>query len=376
MQLRCKLVLGGIADHDIQSSSIPESPDRPRQRGLLSVREQPVLSSDGPDEDPPTAAQPPKGPSVRTLRRRLLRLRRTNEAILRDYYRNGTQYSEPISSMIYSLASELGREDNDVLWLTIVGVTSMELYGRSSAGVGVLVKNSESRTSSGWLGMRGARIRQLLRDEVRRLNPPELLGNRAAPEAMGVIPTTARNPEDHSIRLSPEPRLLMVRHWSLYDSLLHSPYIFSRLRTHSEAGLKRLHKFLAKIGISLVQCKQNYAHMDISLKRELRSKFLKQGALYRLDDLVPAVETDGKDRGGAKDGWGFVRSWGWRATLSAQDVGVIIGALLEVGKHAALSNANAQDAASQVVDDVDDILAEQSEEWIPRFWDAYDALEK
>ncbi|CAN8102127.1 unnamed protein product [Discula destructiva] len=357
------------------SSSIPESPDRPRQRGLLSVREQAVLSSDGPDEDPPTAAQLPKGPSVRTLRRRLLRLRRTNEAILRDYYQNGTQYSEPISSMVYSLASELGREDNDILWLTIVGVTSMELYGRSSAGVAVPVKSSDSRAATGWLGMRGARIRQLLRDEVRRLNPPELQGNRAAPEATGVIPTTARNPEDHSIRLSPEPRLLMVRHWSLYDSLLHSPYIFSRLRTYSEAGLKRLHKFLAKIGISLVQCRQNYAHMDISLKRELRSKFLKQGALYRLDDLVPAVETDGKDRGGAKDGWGFVRSWGWRATLSAQDVGVVIGALLEVGKHAALSNPNAQDASSQVMDDVDDVLAEQSEEWIPRFWDAYDALE-
>lgn len=370
-----KSIIGALTDHILQSSSIPLSPDRPKQRGLLSIREQAVMS-DGLDEDPPTAAQPPKGPSTRTLRKRLLRLRRTNEAILQDYYRNGTQYSEPISSMIYSLASELGREDNDILWLTIVGVTSMELYGRSSAGVAVFVRNSESRASSGWLGMRGARIRQLLRDEVRRLNPPELQGNRTASEAMGVIPTSARNPEDHSIRLSPEPRLLMVRHWSLYDALLHSPYIFSRMRTYSEPGLRRLHKFLAKIGISLVQCKQNYAHMDIALKRELRSKFLKQGALYRLDDLVPAAETDGKDRGGAKDGWGFVRSWGWRATLSAQDVGVVIGALLEVGKHAALSNAYSQDAASQVADDVDDILAEQSEEWIPRFWDAYDALEK
>lgn len=365
-----------FANHSDQSSSIPESPDRPKQRGLMSIREQALMSSDGQDEDPPTAAQPPKGPSARTLRRRLLRLRRQNETILRDYYRNGTQYSEPISSMVYSLASELGREDNDILWLTIVGVTSMELYGRSSAGVAVAVKSSESRTTTGWLGMRGARIRQLLRDEVRRLNPPEIQGSRTTPEAVGVIPTTARNPEDHSIRLSPEPRLLMVRHWSLYDALLHSPYISSRLKTYSETGLKRLHKFLAKIGISLVQCKQNYAHMDISLKRELRSKFLKQGALYRLDDLVPAVETDGKDRGGAKDGWGFVRSWGWRATLSAQDVGVVIGALLEVGKHAALPNPSAQDGSSQLVDDVDDILAEQSEEWIPRFWDAYDALEK
>lgn len=339
------------------------------------------MSSDAHDEDPPTAAQPPKGRSARSLRRQLLRLRRDNEAILRDYYRNGTQYSEPISSMVYSLASELGREDNDILWLAIVGITSMELYGRSSAGVAVPVRSSDSKKSTGWLGMRGARIRQLLRDEVRRLNPPELSSSsssngRPPPEAVGVIPTTARSPEDHSIRLSPEPRLLMVRHWSLYDALLHSPYIFSRLKTYGEPGLKRLHKFLAKIGISLVQCKQNYTHMDIMLKRELRSKLLKQGPLYKLDDLVPPVETDGKDRGGAKDGWGFVRSWGWRATLSAQDVGVVIGALLEVGKHATLPSSSAGDGSSQIVEEVDDHLIEQGEEWVPRFWDAFDALEK
>lgn len=281
--------------------------------------------------------------------------------------------------MVYSLASELGREDNDILWLTIVGVTSMELYGRSSAGVGVPIRSSGSKTASGWLGMRGAQIRQLLRDEVRRLNPPELDGanGRVTPEATGIIPTTARSPEDMSIRLSPEPRFLLIRHWSLYDSMLHSPYLFSRLKTYSETGLKRLHKLLAKMGVSLVQCKQSYTHMDIMLKRELRSKLLKYASLYNLDDMVPTVETDGKDRGGAKDGWGFVRSWGWRATLSAQDVGVVIGALLEVGKHASLpSSASAEGSSQQTLDDVDDQLTVQSEEWLPRFFEAYDALEK
>lgn len=337
------------------------------------------MSSDAQEEDPPPAAQAPKAPSARTLRKRLLRLRRQNEATIRDYYRNGTSYSEPISSMVYSLASELGREDNDILWLAIVGITSMELYGRSSAGVAVTVRSSESKAAPGWLGMRGARIRQLLRDEVRRLNPPELQnGNsRVSPEATGVIPTTASSPEDMSIRLSPEPRFLLIRHWSLYESMLHSPFMFSRLKTWSEPGIRRLHKFLAKMGVSLVQCRQNYAHMDITLKRELRSKLLKCGSLYNLDDVVPTIETDDKDRAGAKDGWGFVRSWGWRATLSAQDVGVVIGALLEVGKHATLPNASGQDVSSQpIVDEMDEDLIAQGEEWIPQFWDAYDALEE
>ncbi|KAK0641538.1 CDC45 family [Cercophora newfieldiana] len=347
------------------------SPRRPAQRGLISLRDDAVFSSDS--SDPPTAAQPLQGPSARSLRRKLLRLRRDNESILREYYRLGASYSEPISSMMYSLASELGREDNDLLWLTIVGVTSMELYGRSSAGVAVTVRAGDSRPTSGWMGMRGARIRQLLRDEVRRLNPPEVGNGRVLPEATGIIPTTARSPEDTSIRLSPEPKFLLIRHWSLYDSMLHSPYLFSRLKTWSETGLKRLHKLLAKMGVSLVQCKQSYAHMDMMLKRELRTKLLKYASLYNLDELVPTIDTDGKDRGGAKDGWGFVRSWGWRATLSAQDVGVVIGALLEVGK----GTTAAPESAAGPAQDLVDLDNEQtmSEEWLPRFWDAYDALE-
>ncbi|PTB80674.1 CDC45-like protein [Trichoderma longibrachiatum ATCC 18648] len=357
------------------SSWIASSPRRPEHRGLLSIRQADAVLSSDPIE-PPSGAQPPPAASARTLRKRLLRMRQQNEAVLHQYYRMGSSYSEPISAMMYSLASELGRDDNDLLWLAIVGVTSMELYGRSSAGVAAPVRSGAGGRPSGWFGVRGARLRQLLRDEVRRLNPPEMTNGRVAPENNGIIPTTARNPEDTGIRLSPEPRFLLIRHWSLYDSMLHSPYLFSRLRTWSEAGIKRLHKLLAKMGVSLAQCKQSYTHMDMMLKRELRAKLLKYGSLYNLDEMVPAVDTDGKDRAGAKDGWGFVRSWGWRATLSAQDVGVVIGALLEVGKHAhALDTTNG--GPSQVTREVEDEseLAAQGEEWVHRFWEAYDALE-
>ncbi|CAK7270851.1 DNA replication initiation factor cdc45 [Sporothrix epigloea] len=384
------------------SSPIPGAP-RPKSRPLLSLRGQQASDDlSAHDESSALVATPKKKqPSARTLRRRLLRLRQENETILRKYYRMGASYSEPISSIMYSLASDLGREDNDLLWLTIVGVTSMELYGRSSAGVGVSVRSNDSRPVAGWMGVRGARIRQLLRDEVRRLNPPEAItnatnggagtygqtlpnGSRVSPEMTGIIPTTARSPEDTSIRLSPEPKFLLIRHWSLYDSMLHSPYLFSRLKMWSENGLKRLHKLFAKMGVSLVQCKQSYSHMDMMLKRELRVKLLKYASLYNLDGMVPTIDTDGKDRGGAKDGWGFVRSWGWRATLSAQDVVVVIGALLEVGKNqgAATAAGGGGGSANTKLDtngghdeDGDEDEEDPSEEWVPRFWEAYDALE-
>ncbi|RAL66994.1 hypothetical protein DID88_007774 [Monilinia fructigena] len=334
------------------SSPIPESPTRAPQRGLLSLNDPALFSSDSRSVSP-SPAQPPKPASARALRRRLLKLRRKNELVLQAYYNLGASYSEPISSMMYSLASELGREDNDLLWMTIVGVSSQELYGRSAIGVAVATEKS---SPSGWLGSRGSRTRQLLRDEVRRLNPPELSDSafnssrNMSPEHSGIIPTTARSPTDTSIRLSPEPKFLLIRHWSLYDSMLHSPYLSARLHIWSDSGRKRLHKLLAKMGYS---------------------------ELYGLDDLVPSADTDGKDRGGSKEGWGFVRSWGWKATLSAQDVGVVVGAILEVGKKAVTSLENgAWDRSRETKETSDEDGTLEGEEWIGRFWDAYDALEK
>lgn len=314
---------------------------------------------------------------IRRLRRKLQRLQRKHNAVLQKYYALGDSYSEPISSLLYSLAEDLGREDNDLLWHAIVGVSSLELYGRSMTGVGI--SNAlDSGGSAGWGGERGERIRQVLRDEVRRLNPHDpndASRENARGETSGIIPTTARSPTDNSIRLSPEPRFLLIRHWSLYDSMLHSPYLSSRLHVWSDVGRKRLHKLLAKMGVSLSQCKQSYTHMDMDLKRGLRQRLLTYAPMYGLDGLVPPPAGAGLRR----EGWGFVRSWGWKACLSAVDVGVIVGAILEVGKSgvaAAESNKTWDRGRGEEKELVDEDGKAEGEEWVRRFWEAYDALEK
>lgn len=319
----------------------------------------------------------PKPPSPRALRRILIRLRRKHHSVLSAYYALGSSYSEPISSILYSLAEDLGREDNDLLWLAIVGVTSLELYGRSMTGVGIS-SSLEAGGSAGWGGQRGEKLRQVLRDEVRRLNPPDphdASRELERGEVSGVIPTTARSPTDTSIRLSPEPRFLLIRHWSLYDSMLHSPYLSARLHIWSEVGRKRLHKLLAKMGVSLSQCKQSYTHMDMDLKRSLRQRLLTYAPMYGLDGLVPPAPGAGR----GKEGWGFVRSWGWKACLSATDVSVIVGSILEVGKSGVYTGDSARswDHGRKVkIDLIDEDGKAEGEEWVRRFWEAYDALEK
>jgi cell division control protein 45 len=157
--------------------------------------------------------------------------------------------------------------------------------------------------------------------------------------------------------------------------MLHSPYLAPRLHVWTENGRKRLHKLLAKMGISLTQCHQYYTHMDMELKRVLRSRLLKYAPMYGLDGLVPA---EGAGSASAREGWGFVRCWGWKACLSATDVGVIVGAMLEVGPHEAspswdsrrLPQARGNDDTESGVASAESDLASL----LPRFWSAYDAL--
>lgn len=373
--------------------------DRPRQR-RRSNSSMPIPSSPGGNpysnqsvaSTPPTSSQaqspgavipssPPKAPSARQLRRMLLKMRRKHETTLQSYYTLGTSTSEPVSGMLYGLASELGREDNDLLWLAIVGISSVELspFSRSKSG-----RNETGRRVLD----KSETMREVLRDEVRRLNPvPEDELRRS--QNGDVIPMKARSPTDCSIRLSPEPRFLLIRHWSLYDSMLHSPFLSTRLHMWSDIGHKRLAKLLAKMGISLQEAGKGYMHMDMELKQSLRKRILKFAPQYNLDGLVP-----GEDGRRGLEGWGFVRSWGWKSTLSAVDVASVVSAILEVGADPHLPETTSPHNPSNYQpaktynsriralptpphsEDDSDLSAAADPDWTThRFFAAYDALD-
>ena len=308
----------------------------------------------------------PKEPSAKQLRKKLQAMRTSHEKVLQDYDTLGISYSEPISSLAYSLASELGRDDNDLLWLAIVGVTSLELSGHTSTGLGTPHSKPETtlrQYHQSWRMNRSSRTYALLRDEVRRLNPPpterpSLLTSR----------TPVTSASDSSIQLVPDPRFMLLRHWSLYESMLHSPYLAARLHVWNDSGVKRLHKLLAKMGISLNQCKQGYMHMDVNVRANLRDRLLKYASMYGLDELVPSFEgTASYDQ----EGWGFLRTWGWKAQLSAVDVGIIVSAILEVVNTNTIPSGPSDTSTQRT--DIEEI-EDRSEALIKKFFQAYDAL--
>lgn len=115
--------------------------------------------------------------------------------------------------------------------------------------------------------------------------------------------------------------------------------------------------------------------MDMDLKRGLRQRLLTYAPMYGLHGLVPPAAGAGTGR----EGWGFVRSWGWKACLSAVDVGVIVGAILEVGKSGVPvgeTNRTWDRGRIEQKELVDEDGKAEGEEWVRRFWEAYDALDK
>lgn len=304
--------------------------------------------------------------SAKQLRKKLRDLRGSHEKVLQDYYGLGISYSEPISSLAYSLASELGRDDNDLLWLAIVGVTSLELSGHTSTGLGT--PHSKPAVTSrqfhqSWRADRSSRVYALLRDEVRRLNPQ-------SSERQSLLSSkgSARSGMEISIQLVPDPRFVLFRHWSLYQSMLHTPYLAARLHVWNDSGKRKLQNFLTKMGVSKVQYGKGFLHMDQKVKAFFREKLLQYCSIYGLEELVPTGEGSATYE---QEGWGFLRTWGWDTQLSAVDVGVIVGAILEVVTPQRV-NVNPGDTSTQQTDAAE--VEDRAEALREKYFHAYDAL--
>lgn len=53
-------------------------------------------------------------------------------------------------------------------------------------------------------------------------------------------------------------RFGLLWEWSLYESMLYSPYVAARLQTYTEKGKTALELLLAKLGIPLQQAQSPY----------------------------------------------------------------------------------------------------------------------
>ncbi|CAM0874416.1 unnamed protein product [Alopecurus aequalis] len=236
----------------------------------------------------------------------------------RQYYRLGTFHGKPSGCLMYDLAHALRRNTNDLLWLACVSLADQFVHERITseryqAGV---MELEQHINGSGNLDPSGVGSVVTLKDGTR-----------------------IRAPETSRIAYEDEPRLMLLREWTLFDSMVCSSYVATRLKTWSDNGLKKLKLLLARMGFPLADCQKKFQYMSMEVKRKMRDEFDRLLPEYGLTEFYYRS---------------FLRVHGYKSMVSAADVVYGVTALLE-----------SMDAESK--DSKECSAAEQ-------FWVAYSAL--
>ena len=319
-----------------------EREDDSEDDGLSDSDEEEEEEEDPTDEDEDDEDGPHKRKLSQDInpRKKQIKERRKlilqNERLLEEYYSTGSTVVNSVSVQVYSLLSTIGGTNLQYLWLTILGATSLD--------------TQHSQVYN--------RLFPLLQDEVKRLSPSSS------------ISYSAKTPDTLSLDIQPDYYLFLLRHSTLYDSFYYSNYVNAKLSVWNENGKKRLHKMFARMGIPLSIAQESWLYMDHSIKRELGLIFDKNLDRYGLQDII-------------RDG--FIRTFGYRGSVSASEFVEALTALLEVGESAGTTgsssakgnpqNPDGDDGVEDSEGNVSNLLTLTRKKWISNFWLSWDALD-
>lgn len=208
----------------------------------------------------------------------------------KKYYHLGTFHGKPSGCLMYDLSHSLRKNTNELLWLACVSLTDQFLHER----------------------LTDERYQAAVMELEQYINSS---GNLEAVTTVTLKDgTKIRAPQSSRITYEDEPRLMLLQEWNLFDSMLCSSYIATKLKTWSDNGMKKLKLLLARMGFSLVDCQQKYRYMDTEVKQLMKAEFERFLPEYGLTDFYYRS---------------FLRLHGYRSKVSAADVVYGVTALLE-----------------------------------------------
>jgi cell division control protein 45 len=212
---------------------------------------------------------------------------------------SGSFYGASGAFLMYELAAQEANDTSHVLWLAILGLTEHYLQHRCSA-----------------------------KQYVRRIE---------------TLRQAAVTSPDKSLQFEHyEYMFVLHRHWTLYDSMMHSPQVATRMAIWTQGGRRKLDQLFAKMGFPLQQCKQQFSIMNNEIKELLPGALDQYAEDFGLMDLTfPS----------------FVKTLDNKLQVSAADCVHAVQALMEVGV------GRSKDSVQQE--------AHYPQE---NFWKAYDAL--
>jgi cell division control protein 45 len=194
-------------------------------------------------------------------------LHRQRRDRLRTYYSSGSFFGSPAAYVAYRLATQLRfGEQSDLLWLACVGVTDAYRHARLDvAGYTTLA-----------MDLRRYCLRLFPNDMYERavstVYAEDLTGSGAREDPQNRTKITFD--ENGRIISEKDYRFFLLRHSSLFDSMVHSDYVSTKLQVWTKRGMHKLQEMLAKMGYPLDECRQPFAFMKPSLRRRLTEKIV------------------------------------------------------------------------------------------------------
>mmetsp|Transcript_32116 Transcript_32116/g.102290 ORF Transcript_32116/g.102290 Transcript_32116/m.102290 type:complete len:597 (+) Transcript_32116:270-2060(+) len=271
--------------------------DSDSDSGMSDSDEEEEEDEEGDENEPPSQRQrtgeggeraPPKRATHR--QRRLARKEKARARF--EYYNRGAYFGKAAGCLMYDIGHQLSKDGGEALWLAIVSLTDQYVHQRVT----------QERYTAGVFE---------LEQRVNALNSSTGEGESTVQLEGGA---EVKLDEHMRIKAEEEFRFMLLRHWSLYEAMLHSPYIAAVLRTWKDAGRKNLELLLAKIGLPLAQCRQKFTHMKPHLKEQMTQKMCDIAPQFGLADIKF---------------WTFRRLHGYKHHISASDVVYGVTALLE-----------------------------------------------
>jgi len=232
------------------------------------------------DEEPSSKRQRTGEDSYLSRRARKRKWENERDKLLFEYYEY-TFHGTSSAVVMYEFAWKMSKDNNDLLWWATIGLTEQYMHEK-------ILRETYISNASG------------LHEHILRLNI---------------------NEDDSSfsincLRLSYEDDLniALYRHWSLFDSLCNTRYTACRFRMWTMKGQKKLHDFLANLGLPIIQCKQNFTSMDIKLRTDIKELIDKHSKKFGIEDIsFPS----------------FIAQYGFKNKFCAADIVQAVSATLE-----------------------------------------------
>ncbi|ALC48162.1 CDC45L [Drosophila busckii] len=244
--------------------------------------------SDEGEGDPETGA--PKLTRMQRHEQRVMRMRaRRQWELERDRimfdYTQFSYYGRSTALMIFELAWKLSKDNMDLLWWAIVGISEQLLLGKiESAAYTLELEHIQSHVS---------RLTNKTNDQ----------------HTMSAA----------KINFEKDLHLVLYRHWTVTESMRYSRYAACQLKLWTLRGEKRLHELLVEMGLPLVHARQMYNSMDLVLRKEFYSMVEQLADKYDIPDIVYGT---------------FTLSYGYRSRYAAADyVYALLAILQSVKKH-------------------------------------------